>query len=276
MKDNTLQLNHIIKNGLEYFQFQNLSSHHGMISHCFTSRKGGVSKGECAELNMGLGRKDTPSNVQQNYEIICREMGFDTQRIVMGRQIHGTSIMKVTSADAAGSVYPDGRHGGFDGFVTNIPGITLVTYHADCTPIFLLDPVKKVIALAHSGWRGTLMEIGAEAVKAMTEGYGCDPADIEGAIGPALRQCCFEVDRDVYQQFAEHFTSIESYTLTKIPGKWHIDLQGIIRDTLIACGLSGDKISAGELCTKCRKDLFFSHRGDSGRTGSLAAMMMLK
>lgn len=263
-------------NDLKYIQFRNLKKCKDVVTHCFTTRKGGVSTGECESLNLGFNRKDSRENVEENYKILCKALNLKYDSLVLSKQVHDNKIKKIGSEDIGKGITKESDLAGFDGLITNTPGITLVTFYADCTPVFLFDPVKKVICLAHSGWRGTLKKISGEAVKKMADEFGSLPGDIETAIGPAIGQCCFEVDEDVYIEFKNEFPWIEECTKIIKHGKWNIDLQEIIRRTLLENGIVHDKICLSGICTMCNNDLFFSHRGDGGKTGSLAAIMQLK
>ena len=275
LKQNTI-IEHVKKGTLEFIQFKNLQKYEEMITHCFTTRRGGVSTGECESLNLGLNRNDSRENVEENYKRICKAMNIKYDSLVLSRQVHDNKIRIISLKDLGKGITRENDLIGYDGFVTATPGITLVTFYADCTPIFLLDPIKKVICLAHSGWRGTIKEIAREAVGNMINEYGCLPEDIEAAIGPAISQCCFEVDEYVYREFQNKFSWINECTVIKKQGKWNIDLQEIIQRTLLESGLDPDKICISGVCTRCNNDLFFSHRGDGGKTGSLAAIMQLK
>jgi uncharacterized protein, YfiH family len=164
---------------------------------------------------------------------------------------------------------------GYDGLVTDSRDVTMVTFYADCVPIFLYEESKKVAALLHSGWRSTLKGIGDKAVQVMIEKFGCSEKGIVAAIGPSIGKCCFEVGAEVYYEFKQKYDE-ECFYNSIGAGKWKIDLQGIIESMLLKAGLRKNNIYQSGICTKCNNNLFYSHRGDAGKTGSLAAFMQLK
>ena len=267
---------HVKEGQLEYIQFRNLKKYDDIVTHCFTTKKGGVSTGEYTSLNLGFNRNDTRENVEENYQRICKVLNVKYESMVLSKQIHGNSIKEIYAEDMGKGTVKESDIYGYDGLITNVPGVALVTFYADCVPVFFLDPVKKVIALAHSGWKGTVLEIAREAILKMVGVYGCAVENIETAIGPSIGQCCFEVDEDVYIEFKAKFQWMDQCSLLKANAKWHIDLQEVIRRTLLDTGVKNEKISISGICTMCNKHIFFSHRGDKGKTGSLTAIMMLK
>ncbi len=267
---------HAKRGQLEYIQFKNLLNHESALTHCFTTRKGGVSTGECQALNMGFNKKDDRSNVEENYRRLCRELEIEMEHLVFSNQVHEDRVRAVDEGDRGKGITRESDIKGYDGLMTDRPGVALVTFYADCVPIFLFDPVRKAIALSHSGWRGTVKEIGKVTVEKMTETYGCKGEDIIAAVGPSIGACCFEAGDEVYSEFAVKFPWNEEVCRKTGEGKWHINLQETIKRTLLSAGVKEQNISISGICTKCNKDLFFSHRGDKGRTGSLAAIMQLK
>jgi len=142
-------------------------------------------------------------------------------------------------------------------------------------PIFFYDPVKKAIGLAHSGWRGTVENIAAETVDKLIDAYGSMPKDIIAAIGPSICSSCFEVGDEVKEKFEEKIKWSGKYC-AKINGKWHIDLKGIIFEALLNKGIPENNIFNSGICTMCNKHMFFSHRGEKGKTGSMAAVIKLR
>lgn len=260
---------------LLYLEFKNFRAYDSILTHCFTTRLGGVSKGECFSLNLSFNRNDSRENVMENYKIISDAIGIDFNKIVLSNQIHDNKIRIVTAEDAGKGLIKESDIIGFDGLSTNVPGIPLVTFYADCVPVLLLDPVKKAITAVHSGWKSTLKNIAYEAMSVMKNTYNSDFKDILAVIGPSICQDCFEVDEDVYASFIEKFSWCDKYT-TLSNGKYHIDLQGIIKNVMIDAGVPDKNISISDVCTKCNRDVFFSFRGDNRKTGSLAAFMMLK
>lgn len=259
---------------LKYVEFECLKKYNELI-HCFSTRLGGVSQGECRSLNLGFNRNDTRDNVLQNYQLLCDSLGVKTDSLVLTNQVHGINVAVINESDKGKGFSRESDLIGIDGLLTASPGVTMVTFHADCVPVFLFEPGIRAAALLHSGWRGTLKNITASAVAAMRDIPGFRADRLVAVIGPSIDKCCFEVDDDVYRLFVDKFDSAELYTKTN-EGKWKIDLKRIIKLELMLEGLQEDNIHDSGICTKCRKDLFFSYRGDDGKTGSLAAFMQIK
>jgi YfiH family protein len=246
-----------------------------ILKHCFTTRRGGVSTGECNSLNLGFKRNDVRDNVIKNFEIISESVGIKPDNLVFSNQVHGTKLVVVDGKDRGKGFTRESDITGVDGLVTVCPEVALVTFYADCVPVFLFDPVSKVAALAHSGWRGTVNEIAAAAVDLMCERFATHPSDIEAAIGPSINRCCFEVGDEVFEEFNSKLDWSKAFFVRNNNGKWQLSLQGVIQRTLMNKGLLNEKIAVSRMCTRCNSDIFFSHRADIGKTGSLAAIMQI-
>jgi len=267
----------IERNGVEFLVFKNLSST-GMVKHCFSTRKGGVSSGSFASMNLGYNRGDEVANVDENFRRICEAAGLSNEKIVMTKQKHETNIFKIDGiCEVPGSFTRSGSLGvpdNTDGLITNQTNIVLATFYADCVPLLLCDPVKRVIANSHAGWRGCVQNMAALTVKEMTELYGCNPKDILAGIGPCICASCFEVDEDVAVQFNKSFSECVFADKTK-PGKFYIDLRETCRLSLLGENIPPENIEVAPQCTYENKDLFFSHRRDGAQRGSLAALIEL-
>lgn len=262
-------------NGVEFIQFNNLKKYESIISHGFTTRIGGVSTGECSSLNMGFNRKDTRENVLENYRRVAEVLNIDCSNMVLSKQVHDSKIKTVDEEDRGKGIFKESDIFGYDGLMTNKRNVALVTFYADCVPLLFFDPEKKVIAESHSGWRGTLKEIAKETVIAMHKEYGCRVEDIITAIGPSIGECCFEVGKEVYEEFKAKHHDIDVFCKWLNEDKLKIDLQSFIKRTMLKQGVREENICMSGICTKCNNDIFFSHRGDNGKTGSLTAIMQL-
>ena len=181
---------------LEYPLFQNT----GIVRHGFSTRLGGVSEGCYSSLNLSFTRGDREEAVRENFRSMGNALGGRCEDMVFTQQTHTTNVRVVTDQDRGMGIVRPRSYADVDGLVTNVPGICLVTFFADCVPLYFLDPVKKVIGLSHSGWRGTVGKIGRRTVELMQEQYGCSPADILAAVGPSICQDCYEVSEDVIVQ----------------------------------------------------------------------------
>ncbi len=262
-------------NNLQLIEFSNLKKYEDVLTHCFTTRLGGVSSGECYSLNLSFNRNDSRENVIENYRIIAGAIGADFDKMVLSNQVHDNKIRYISEEDAGKGLTKDSDILGYDGLTTDVPGIPIVTFYADCVPVLILDPVKKAITAVHSGWKSTVKNIAFEALKLMENKYKSNMRDLQIAIGPSICKNCFEVGEEVYNQFKNVYPWCDTYT-TKENGKYYIELQRIIKKVIVEAGVPEENILISGICTKCNKDIFYSYRGDQTKTGSLAAIMVLK
>lgn len=285
-------MNKHINNSLEYLSFESLDKLN-IVKNVFTTRLGGVSKGYYSSMNLGFTNGDDSQNVRDNFNIIASEIGITPDHIVLSKQTHTTNVHVVTSND----YYNDGQlhlpeYDNIDGLITNIKGVALATFYADCVPLYFVDPCKEVIGLSHSGWRGTVNKMGEITVKTMHEKFGCKPKDIYCGIGPSICQSCYEVSEDVADEFAtvfnidkEHISSISdiikfgSKTILlkgNTQGKYYLNLWEANKQILLNAGIEESHIECAELCTCCNSDWLFSHRATNGKRGNLGAFLMLQ
>ena len=245
------------------------------LRHLFTTRHGGVSTGYLATWNFGVLENDKEENIRRNYEILAETMGTTPDRFIRTNQTHTDNILIVSEEDAGKGVTRERGFRDVDGLVTSSRGIALMTTHADCNAVFFYDPVKHVIGMAHSGWRGTLKSISTRMTDIMGSEFGSSSRDIVAGIGPSLCKDCFEVDPDVAEAFIAKDPENAEFIEERAP-KFHIDLKLIIRRDLLRCGLKEENILDMKLCTMCDTENFFSHRGQHGKRGLMAASIMMK
>lgn len=254
-----------IKNGtLEYLAAEGICT-----PHAFTTRLGGVSCDHLASLNLAMHRGDEFQNVAENYGILARALGFDLENLVLTHQVHGDVVCVVTERDCRGldhHLYPE-----CDGLITNTPGLTLVVFTADCTPILLHDPVTGAVGAVHAGWRGTAADIAGKAVKKMVEEFGCQPENIRAAIGPNIGPCCFETDADVPRAMLETFGPAAQVHIRAVGEKFYVNLKTINALALRRAGVEKIEISAD--CTMCQHQRYWSHRHTRGKRGSQGAVI---
>lgn len=175
------------------------------IRHCFTTRAGGVSEGYLASLNFRRDSYDTQENILENLRRIALYFDTTPDRIVSAHQTHTANVRIVTEADAGKGAARPLDYTDIDGLITDVPGLVLFTTHADCPPLYFYDPVRRVIALSHSGWKGTVARIGAVTIRKMQDHFGCRPEDIYAAIGPSICRDCYEISEDVAEPFRACF-----------------------------------------------------------------------
>lgn len=245
-------------------------------AHGFSTRLGGVSPAPMDTLNLGANRGDEPANVAENFRRFCAAVGTDPERLVKNHQIHSDIVRSVGPEDCLSDPAVPGSVEG-DGLVTDVPGVCLTVFSGDCIPILLYDPVRRVVAAAHAGWRGTAAGIARRAAEAMSLRYGCDPGDILAAIGPGIGPCCFETHRDVPDGLRATLGDQAAPFIRPLPGgeKYRVDLKGANARWLELAGLSPDHISLCSACTACDLGTFWSHRVQGNARGSMAAMIQL-
>lgn len=244
--------------------------------HGFSTRLGGVSKGIYSSMNLSFTRGDEEEAVLENYRRIADAIGFSMEGIVCSDQTHTVHIRQVTEADKGKGVLQKKDYTDIDGLITNVPGITLTTFYADCVPLFFLDPVNKAAGLAHSGWRGTVGRMGEKMVKAMKDAFGSEPENLYAGIGPSICQDCYEVSADVADRFREEFQGYEEDAgllhKTK-PGKYQLNLWKANEIVLTEAGILREHISFPGICTCCNPEFLFSHRASQGKRGNLCAFL---
>lgn len=246
------------------------------INHAFSTRLGGVSEGEFISMNLAFNRGDDPEKVTENYKRICKSAGFEFESLTASAQDHHTYVRAVTAENRGVGIYKPRDIQSVDALITNEKGVTLVTYYADCTPLFFVDTNKKAIGLAHAGWRGTVGRIGEKVVEKMTELYGTNPSDVVVAIGPAISLCCYEVDKPCADNFLA-LTDLDTkkFVFPKDGGKFMIDLLEANRQILVAAGVNAENITLSDICTNCNSELLWSHRATKGHRGTMSAFMCL-
>ena len=259
------------RGGVPYLSYP-LLENTGIVNHGFSTRLGGVSTGCFSSMNISLTRGDDPKAVKKNRELIAQAIGVEVADFTYTQQTHTTNVKRVYARER-GQSFPE-----TDGMITDVPGICLVTSYADCVPLYFVDPVKKVIGLSHSGWRGTVGKIGKVTVEKMEEEFGCDPADILGAVGPSICQDCYEVSLDVIEEFKNAFDQKhwDKLFYGKDNGKYQLNLWEANRIIFTEAGICPENISMPNICTCCNPEFLFSHRASHGKRGNLGAFLGIR
>lgn len=229
--------------------------------HAFSTRDFG---------NQGLHVGDEIEYVLQNRQKLTDSLGIDSKKIVTAQQVHGDKIARVYSKDTGrGALDYERSIKGCDGLITDEPGVPLFAFYADCVPVFLVDSNNKSIGIIHSGWKGTYLDISGKAVDAFIEEFSSSPINIRAVIGPHICKDCYEVSKDIVTQFED-----KGYGDFIEKKRNHLDLGGIIKYQLEKKGVK--EIEYDQNCTSCSSELFFSHRKESGKTGRMAGIIMIK
>ena len=256
-------------NGLKYYQFAAFSELG--IPHGFFTRHGGVSPKPFDSLNMATTVGDSNENVLENLARMFAAFGLDLATRYDGWQVHSGTVTCVAKPRDVRA-----RAMRTDALITDRPHVTLVMRFGDCVPVLIADPVRRAAAVYHAGWPGTVKKIGANVVRTMKAVYGSDPGDLIAAIGPSIGPDHFEVKEDVAGQLRAAFPdAAERIERTDADGRTLFDLWTANRLTLESCGVNPKRIDVAGICTVCRKDDWFSHRGDRGKTGRFGVLISL-
>nr|WP_235945814.1 peptidoglycan editing factor PgeF [Saccharibacillus alkalitolerans] len=270
--------------GAEVFEIEPWKAF-GELSAGFTGRSGGVSEGFRASLNCALHVGDDPASVAENRARVAEAAGFRFEDWTSGEQVHQAEVAIVTEKDRGrGRLDRESAFQDTDGLLTNVPGILLTSFYADCVPLYFFDPIQRVVGLAHAGWKGTVAEIGRRMVEKMAGHYGSLPEDILGAIGPCIGESRYEVDGAVLDKVrvllekdsGNDSSSLSDFSKDLGGGKALLNLKELNRHIMIRSGIRPENIQRTSWCTSSRTDLFFSHRQENGRTGRMASWIGLK
>ncbi|MBW4837951.1 MAG: peptidoglycan editing factor PgeF [Paenibacillaceae bacterium] len=254
------------------------------ISVGFTGRSGGVSEPPYDRSNLAYHVGDDPLHVLENRRRLAEALGFSPEAWTCGEQVHSNAVAVVHAGDR-GKGYLD-RSSAFqetDGLVTNVPGILLTSFYADCVPLYFADPVRGVVGLAHAGWKGTVRHIAVEMIQTMEREFGSQRSEIRTAIGPSIGGCCYEVDEAVMGKVREAlpnegglaeenlYTSASDHA-----GKTMLNLKELNRIIMIKAGILPTHIECTTWCTSCHPEYFYSYRAQGGVTGRMASWIGIK
>ena len=265
------------REGVTYLTFPEFDRLPGFV-HAFSTRLGGVSEGIYSSMNLSFTRGDKDEAVRENYRRLADAVGFKMEDIVTSDQTHTANVRVITEEDRGNGITKPRPYTDVDGMVTNVPGLVLATFYADCVPLYFVDPVHRAIGLSHSGWRGTAAKIGKVTVEKMNEEYGTDPKDIYSAIGPSICQKCYEVSEDVILEFQKSFEKKywDSLFYIKENGKYQLNLWEANRLIMLEAGIKEEHISMPGICTCCNPEFLFSHRASHGKRGNLGAFLGIR
>ncbi len=262
---------------VEYLTFPILEQT-GLVRHLFTTRVGGVSKGIYSTMNVSYTRGDDKEAVDENFRRIAGVLGCSLADIVCSDQTHTTNLRVAGRSDGGKGILTPRDYTDIDGLLTDEPGLVLATFYADCVPLYFVDTKRKAIALAHSGWRGTVARMGKCVIEKMRECYRTDPSDIVAVIGPSICQECYEVSEDVAEAFVREFKKpgqADALLQNKGGGKYQLDLWRANEFILEEAGIRREHIQVTDLCTCHNSEYLFSHRATNGKRGNLGAFFGL-
>ncbi|HHV35213.1 MAG TPA: peptidoglycan editing factor PgeF [Syntrophomonadaceae bacterium] len=237
----------------------------------FTTRLGGVSRGCYSSLNLGYHTGDQPDAVTANRRLTAQALDIKDDRFFTVNQVHGDRVLVIESETDVFSK----KGSRADAMVTHLQDVALTIFCADCQAVYIYDPLQRVIAIAHSGWRGTVARVAANCLQVMSHLYGSRPRDCRTALSPAAGCCCYEVGENVCAAVKEAFPGLWQRLLAKKDtDRWHFKISQANSLVLQDAGVRKENICISKLCTICRQDIFFSHRGSKGTTGRMAAVLI--
>ncbi|MCM1245877.1 MAG: peptidoglycan editing factor PgeF [Roseburia sp.] len=275
MLDSNKNIHYVEKEGVPFLRFPILEKY--PVIHGFSTRLGGVSKGDCTSMNLSFTRGDRREDVEENHRLFANAVGYDIETLVLTEQVHDTKIRRVGKGDT-GEVFCERRSiRETDGLITDEPGVMLMTFFADCVPLLFYDPVRRAVGNAHSGWRGTVQRMGQKMTGKMKEEFGSQPENLLVVIGPSIGQCCYEVSEEVISEFQKVFDQkyLDDIYYKKPDGHYQLNLWQANKILLMQAGVKEEHICVSEVCTCCHPDLLFSHRYTHGKRGNLSAVIGL-
>jgi len=296
----------VSRGGLTWIEHP-LIGRYSWLVHAFSTRRGGVSRGPSAGLNLGFTKGEPAARVRENREFFFRQLGVERYALASLRQVHSASVHQIRRRTSGELEYRCGRNrlpeqpgvaqpvG--DALLTEEAGILLSVRTADCLPLLLVDPKHRAVAAVHAGWRGVLARLVEKAVGEMRRVYGSEPRSLLAVLGPSIRACCYEVGEEVLEAFQQGFPHTDrffrrvsqplaahpegrpvSFLSVQPPHNnpvsrpsTHLDLAAVAQDQLLAAGLSPAHVAVVDFCTACRTDLFYSYRQEGSRTGRMMA-----
>lgn len=258
------------------------------ITAGFTGREGGSGTKPYDSFNCAFHAGDDPAVVLSNRKLLAESLGFGLRSWTCGEQTHGKDIAVIAEQDRGkGSLDRSTAFQATDGLLTNVPGVLLTSFYADCVPLYFYDPLHSVVGLAHAGWKGTVAEIAAAMVDRMEQEYGSRPEDIQAAIGPSIGECCYEVDDYVMDHVRRLEAGLNPLMMVegapdlyrssdKDSSKSMLNLKEMNQRIMIKAGILPTHIECTSWCTSCNSDLFFSYRKENGVTGRMTSWIGIK
>ena len=238
------------KENIQYFQFKRFQEI-DFIDHIFSSKIGWA--------------------VENTFNNVSNILDIEEVNIIHLRQIHSNHI-EIIDKNIENYSSIIGKEG--DGLITNISNLALMTYHADCVPIYFIDTNKKKIGLAHGGWRGSFDNISGKMVETFIKNFNTDPQDLLVGIGPSIGPCCYEVSRNLGEDFLKKYRSFNEIIIKK-QNKVYLDLWRLNYLQLKSAGVLENNIINSKACTSCNVDEFYSYRRENGTQERMVAVIKL-
>jgi YfiH family protein len=261
-------------NGVWYGVFSHFEKH-GLI-HGISTRLHGYSDHPFNSLNLGLHTGDIRETVLRNRYLFANAVGINPEAVVTAQQVHEDTITVVTASDKGlGAKDYSKAYSSTDALITAETGVPLMLFFADCVPVLFFDPVRRIIAISHAGWKGTVARIAAKTLTKLQAEFAVNPRDCLIGIGPSIGQCCYEVDETVIDRLRQEFSDTWSDFVSPKKNRWQLNLWEVNRRQLLDVGANEDNIVVSGICTSCNTQLYYSHRAEHGATGRLGAVVQL-
>lgn len=243
------------------------------VRHGITRRLPGFGR---ADGNLGYSGGRDRRDAWRMRQLWAAAVGVEADRLTVAGQVHGATTIRATAADAGRGARPRSTQIGIaDALITDEPGVPLLSLHADCLPIFLLDPHRPAVGVVHAGWRGTVADVAGSAVREMATAFGSDPDATLAFLGPAIGPCCYEVGPEVADRWRHLVGDAADGALRPTLPRPYFDLRAANAHLLRRAGLRPDHLGRSTVCTRCSGDDWFSHRGQGPATGRFGAIIAL-
>ncbi len=269
-KSKAMNINFI--DSVAFLTFKELEKY-SFVRHGYSTRLGGVSKNEFKSLNLSFSVGDDTKLVNENYDIFCSCLGVQRYNLALASQVHEDKVTKVSKKNLNKIDFTKFEE--TDGLITSESGIVLTTFHADCIVIYMIDISKKIVGLAHAGWRGTVKNIAGKLAKKFITEYNSSFSDMVCAIGPGIGKCCFEVSESVLTYFRALNIPNNFIQFSRDDSRIYIDLLEVNKILLLREGLKNENIFKSDICTMCNHDMLFSHRFTGGKRGTNSAFIFI-
>jgi len=235
------------------------------LTHCFTTKDGGVSSEAYSTLNLAFHVEDNVEIVNKNHILLANKLHYNKETLVHMKQIH-SDIVHIVSTDDNFKSPPT-----CDALITDKLNTPLMVMVADCSPILFYDKVKKVIGVAHAGRQGAFKNIVQKVIECFKNSYGSNADDILVTIGASIGQCCYEVGSEIYEETQK--LNLE-YSISKRESSYYLNVSDILKKQLLSSGIKRENMEVSNECTCCNNDKYFSYRAD-GKTGRFSGVIEL-
>lgn len=265
MKDSFLTIDNLL---LE--TYSNLEES-GICKAYTTTKAGGISKSAYRGLNLSFKVGDKKEDVLRNKNILGQSLKINLEKVVTCKQVHGNRVL-VAKSDTDCKNFKDYEA---DALITNLVNVPIAVFTADCLSIFILDPINKVIGIVHAGWKSTFENISAKVLEAMQKEYQANPNYYQVALGPCIKECCYQISLKLAEKFINNFPDLSPEIVVQKNKAYYLNLTLINKELLLKAGVKESNIAISKYCTSCHSDYFFSHRRDKGKTGRMMSIMYL-